>query len=439
MPMNAEAEQGLLTLKELVEGNSPAFATFRVHYRNRTPDINHPRWINKIDALLDTADYDEIWFFGKNQIKTEIFSVLAGGARNELEEDEISALKTWMNTGGVLMTGDHSETNPSLIGEESGIATDPDTFIGFGKALGAKVPRAGKMRKWSGTPTSDASFSFNTQVPVGTTDLENPSLQTDPLPQSIEVVKFPPQNLCHPILRTREGELNVFPDHMHEGALVEPDQTDPEEWPPSTVAGPFFIAFGTDKRPGRAACKPLLSVYDGDTVNRGRIVADSTWHHYLNINLAGFAGDTLASLGQYYGNLALWLAPLQKRKQMTSAMFWWLATHPSIHDENSRGEIRINEIATNLLSQHTLPCEVSELLSTMNPSVFPESADFLEHGSSVADISSEKPILGKITKDYHQSIIKLAVGQVSPHELRNDQFRERLMATGLKSALSVDK
>jgi hypothetical protein len=67
----------------------------------------------------------------------------------------------------------------------------------------------------------------------------------------------------------------------------------------------------------------ILSVYDGHTVGVGRIVTDSSFHHYLDLNLTGdpcskapktlgFGTDAgqpvLKAMQDFYVNLANWLA-----------------------------------------------------------------------------------------------------------------------------------
>ena len=68
----------------------------------------------------------------------------------------------------------------------------------------------------------------------------------------------------------------------------------------------------------------VISAYNGHNVDVGRIVADSTWHHWFDINLTGIAAppspyagfdDTLAGrnalrqIDAYFLNVGVWLAP----------------------------------------------------------------------------------------------------------------------------------
>jgi hypothetical protein len=55
----------------------------------------------------------------------------------------------------------------------------------------------------------------------------------------------------------------------------------------------------------------IVIAYDGSIAGVGRIVADSTWHHHMNVNLKGFPpGDSMiAQFARFYVNLAVWLSP----------------------------------------------------------------------------------------------------------------------------------
>src|SRR5918997_1000366 len=88
--LEEKEEWGLFYLKNLVESHSPAFAKFFVDYQNRIPDPKVPSAVNKLDALLTTGNYDEVWLFGVYQVKIEGQYTLAhGGADNELDESEV--------------------------------------------------------------------------------------------------------------------------------------------------------------------------------------------------------------------------------------------------------------------------------------------------------------------------------------------------------------
>jgi hypothetical protein len=153
----------------------------------------------------------------------------------------------------------------------------------------------------------------------------------------------------------RVGIIDRFPDHMHEGSVVEGQAVDLNsplnipgfggvEFPlvqpqvatslldgASTPAlgvqpSPEVIAYGWttnwDNVPRRF---PLLAVYDGEPAKVGRVVVDSTWHHWFSLNLVGLHDGNPAvyrGMQNYYRNVALWLATPQQRQSMLIAATW---------------------------------------------------------------------------------------------------------------------
>lgn len=190
--------------------------------------------------------------------------------------------------------------------------------------------------------------------------------QSDDIPQPLRVT------VNHPILALSTGRtLSQLPDHMHEGLVIGTGDADKwgfasneggmmnagqtfsywrgghpvAEFP--TVGGnqplPQVIAQisnetyptpSTEKAHGGALDAPFsgvwhgaISVYDGTAVNVGRLVAQTTFHHFIDLNLTGDplnparTGFTpkpgiLEDFASYWFNLAVWLAPTHTRRAM---------------------------------------------------------------------------------------------------------------------------
>lgn len=281
------------------------------------------------------TNYDQLWLIG----------IEGAGSPLSLSDAELQRIADFMDEGGgVFATGDHED---------------------LGAALCGRIPRVRSMRSWFNsttagvddwappaptggtadridtlTPGDDAVFTFNDQ--------------SDTHPQRIHVRYF--ENLAtplahdyqpHPLMQRQDGKpiLN-FPDHPHEGVCVEPANLGHSyrftgritklEYPSPTVSRPYVVATGfsgggyvTDA--GKPAVNPrcfgLVSAYDGHLVGVGRVACDSTWHHWININLdgAGSGGRSGFYVGgvrtpeyaneicQYYRNLVAWLAPTRIR------------------------------------------------------------------------------------------------------------------------------
>lgn len=234
-----------------------------------------------IDRQL-LARYDEVWFF------------LRSHDGRELQADECEALRAWMDAGnGVLITGDHAE----LFG---GVP------VGLGAPVGRLVPRAGNLRAWGSGPGPDRGHSVDTIEISGEAGVAGDP-QQDGAPQRL-ILPMQANLKRHPIFQGSDGRLlDRFPDHMHEGAV----RIAPLDWAGEPL--PVVVARGLDH--WRAQCFDLMVAWDGHESPggpKGRILADSSWHHYVDFNVAAIAeqgGDTWDKIQELYVNQAIWLAP----------------------------------------------------------------------------------------------------------------------------------
>ena len=266
-------------------------------------------------------EYDEVWLFGVKH------------SGRPLEQVELDALANFMeNGGGVFAAGDH------------------DT-IGF--PLCGAIPRVRNMRRWS----LEQSVPDMHVAPVDTLVGDE---YHDAIPQTIYPRiysspyswTFAPRFYPHPVLRGPFGPISVLPDHIHEGLVEVPQRLDERkfilngtevpEYPTfrDKPLPPEIIATATNQRNG--LCFGAIGAFDGHLVNgRGRIIVDSTWHHFVNKNLIQFLchykrvqkawknGTTpeprsLAAAKDYYQmrayfmNIARWLA-----RPATQQCLWW--------------------------------------------------------------------------------------------------------------------
>jgi hypothetical protein len=422
-----DREFGLGTMVAHLEAHKPAFADLKICLlcRNATQPV--PAANRLVEELI--SQFDEIWFFGFHQINRSgpggLF--LRGTLGSELEDGEVEALTKWMkadnNGGGVMVTGDHSEEAPPDA-VQTQVKTCPDsgveTKLGLGRAIGRCVPRAGQLRRWRGEPSNDPSDSFNTQVGVPGIDIDLLKLQLDAVPQRLILRRFneggqPARNgQPHPLFSyTSDTWIRVFPDHAHEGAIILPKEdafTDTETWPKvgAVQPRPYIVAYGIDERDCRLI--PLIAVYDGDSADVGRVVGDSSFHHYLNINLRNFGspapvGSDADQIGQYYANLAIWLCPRKKRQEMAQLMMSRVASHPSIREEFGNESLTIGRAAYFVLSGVASTCEIHELLQAVMPDDFLgqfQSVFLPERGIPLSAFPSRELILGTMVENFQQ-------------------------------------
>ena len=414
-------QRGLGVMLQHIEAHAPAFANlcFRFVCRNSTSSIHADQ---TLDDLIQTGDFDQIWFFGVHQgnrdNQTGNFS--GGGPRSELEPAEIDALNIWMRIGeedgqrggGLLVTGDHAEPLP-----DDALLAGPAPASGLwsiGRALGERVPRAGRMRRWDG-PSRGGDDSQNTQFTEA--DFSDPSFQFDAIPQRLDLTFFE-QGKPHPLFFYQSGTfIEVFPDHVHEGSIRMPTDEELEivdEWP--GAVRPQVVARGTDRSKGGVEVG-LVAAYDGDRASVGRIVTDSTWHHYFNVNLNRFnpPGDPNSptdQIGQFYANLAVWLTPLVKRQEMASAMIDSVVIPNSLSSEDLGEELsNLGKNAYEALAKVVSPCELHELCKLL-----PEQPSN-SMGTASANSRITKELIASLIRKHHEKGTQVESPQPAELEL----------------------
>jgi hypothetical protein len=286
------------------------------------------------DCPFTKEHYEQVWLFGK------------AGADDlqALSCPELAILAKFMNSGGgVFATGDHTD---------------------LGAALCGRVPRVRSMRKWffTGVPPELQAPGRNDVTRLDTLREGfdhgfSSDDQSDRFPQEIGPA-FSKAGECgerepHPLLAYGRFAITVLPDHMHEGECIIPtnltetfsfdgapaakeypeltgltDRLAPEVVAVAISAGGGFIE-ERDFPPVQPRCFKAIVAYDGPLAGVGRVAVDSSFHHFLNINLKGEAGGDPEKRGfydksgnptkdylkfkRYYRNLVTWLCPPEVR------------------------------------------------------------------------------------------------------------------------------
>lgn len=304
-----------------IHGMTPKVVTAS---RSGDPNADIPNFdFNDASKGLSISRYDVVFMFGA---RSEGVS--------DLPANQVDTIAKFMEAGGgVFATGDHETLGASLCGN---------------------VPRVRAMRRWKAaqTPPNASNtnrFSTNLSGPNETEDFND---QSNTEPQRL-YLNFRTQaggvGSPHPLvqLKAPRRALEVYPDHPHEGECLVPasltatfsvgGQSVPE-WPNDLTGAPLspeVVAMSVshgDGFPGKQALSPQLFAaivaYDGHRANKGRVSTDSTWHHFININLdgagePGFTGlqspagvdtEALKRIREHYVNLATWLMPKKVRK-----------------------------------------------------------------------------------------------------------------------------
>lgn len=279
-----------------------------------------------------TQTYDVMFLFASRRSAKD-----APGLGSNLPQAEVDAIAAFMAAGkGVFATGDHED---------------------LGAAMCGNLPRIRQMRLWfneDGAPPAGTDHRITTNSP-GADGVFAFDDQSDELPQKIYpryCQSAPGVATPHALLQAPSvtvGQtwqpIEVAPDHPHEGeCVVPPSLVTPatigtlsiDEWP--AVGGvrpaPEVIAFGMNYGgafPGKDAIRDprafgVIGAYDGHLGGVGRIAVDSTWHHFININIdgtgtaqqalkpGGVPSAALNALYAYWQNLATWLMPSRVRR-----------------------------------------------------------------------------------------------------------------------------
>lgn len=243
------------------------------------------------DATIDEdllARYDEIWFL----LRATETDVPDTDDDVRLTSAEQAALLAWMDAGGgVLVAGDHAEGY--------------GPYKGLGAAVGSRIPRAKDLRVWDDVPTTDKERVATT----GSDATPSPNVlpEEDATPQRLLLRRFGSDKVHWIFAGGDKLVLDRLPDHLHEGEVCIPEPWPAPGWPERQPV-PISVARLIDWDAGET--HHSMVVWNPDRP-LGRIVADTSWHHYVDPNLKGI--DTEGNphwpkIKQLYVRLALWLA-----------------------------------------------------------------------------------------------------------------------------------
>lgn len=323
------------------------------------PGPYQPKYMNfKFDARDNGNNpilnrYQQVWCFGLAPGNGDFTDASVNSHSLRTSDSELAVLSRWMDErdGGVFATGDHAH---------------------LGAVMSGRIPRVRTMRKWmiaDNPPTFRGPRRYDTNQPKVLGDTATMILddnQGDEVPQPVNLV--PEHIISDSIVKTRFephpimcagnlGPIDVFPDHQHEGEIIEDADvvvTQPISFSETDMAGninsysapEYPNSSGTQTRPriiaraGPVTTPPytfqkglhstrqfgMVGVYDGHKEGVGRVVVDSTWHHWLDINLRGFAADpsstNYAKIKTYFRNIGLWLSGRLSHRRIYRNMIW---------------------------------------------------------------------------------------------------------------------
>lgn len=411
---------GIGMVVDLIRANADGYVNFvvdlaRLGTKTSTISVNSApgprgakylnfRFASQLAGQYVVDGYDQVWCFGfapGNDASSDDSNIWDNDYAST--DTDLAVLTRWMNDGGgVLAMGDHHYLGASMC---------------------ARIPRVRSMRRWTNAQSVPPQFGvgrFDTNRPQtaaqDATLTANPDripdeAQRDGVPQQItwkryNVWSFRPwvrRHRPHPLLCGGQlGVIDVLPDHPHEGWVYEDGDIDVSaeyrfEDPAGDFVGVEYPSNGTvQPRPeaiawantlpdppywhnkGDSPAKrfAVIGVYDGDAVDVGRVVVDSTWHHWMDMNLVGLAAESTDTeyqkIVRYFRNCAVWLSREGQRRQMlTYATFWSTLLATSYEDFNRHEPIlTLGTKAIDVIGRLTSDCLVHDWLTAYIPDRF---------------------------------------------------------------------
>ena len=430
---------GLTTLIGALTSDVQDGMSYQITRAHRYPKATYPQASAAdldnfvFDASFNLSNYDELWLFG-------IASSNPSGPYHDptgfvLKDAELAIVQDFMDAGGgVFATGDHDDLGRDLCGRiprvrsmrrwEFDYAAAGSDYSGYDEDSNYSPPALGIYRHSTINKDADGNYEFDNQ--------------SDDIPQTIDpvittLIAGPPYaalitRLPHPLLCGTDGVINVLPDHMHEGQCeIPPSLTNTyssgggqaPEYPmfAGSPLSPQIVA--KEQIVGRSAMGPAdpgkssgyddneelapdtpacIAAWDGQVVSRGRVVVDSTFHHFVDVNFLGVgvdlthnwaADETAKTLGlanststdgkaaykhirQYFRNIARWLAPPSKQLDFRLGWIRRAALDSRISKtigtaHGLQGKIRFGAGMYTVMRNFIPPCASYEVSSTGIP------------------------------------------------------------------------
>ena len=379
---NQDPTDNTFTISEFIyllqNSQAPTISIDTAHRRqdrdtSTSPPTIYPDFENfNFATSTNLENYDVIWLFAY-----EGWNDGLNPNASPISAAEVAAIGTFMDSGGgIFATGDHYGMGSLICGQIPRVGTMRKWW---GRAVDQPAGYPAQVLDWSGAAVTSVNRpAFSTQSAANPPFPANPSdpsmnradttqmnpEASGPAPDTSNIFQFDDQSdaipqtlsfpggIVHPILQGQTGSITQFPDHMHEGEVVTPAApVDPTEYPslggyqplPTVIATGQIVPnhathvdgasceqsnFSNDPTYTAGGTFGILCAYDGRGANKGRIVTDSSWHHYLDVNLIGdpcgstpdrmqgfgpaksppASGGVLAGLQAIYVNTVAWLA-----------------------------------------------------------------------------------------------------------------------------------
>lgn len=448
-------------------------------------DIHNFKFDNA--AHFNPDHYDEVWLMGFASNNPQ--GPYGDPSGYALTAAEIEKLAQFMDDGGgVFATGDHDDLGKDLCGSVPRVRSmrqwDADYSWWDAYKNNPNVDLATVVPDFDKSPPPIGPYRLDTLDTGHNTHYEFQD-QSDDIPQQIYpnmhvihkhvshvaggIFGFQ-KSIPHPVLCGKNGVIDVLPDHMHEGRCYVPDNLASRMFTvggeqrreyPNGAGGipisPEVVAWGrsnprakdpnfNDPEGGISDSNtPVflehfadIVAYNGRHAEVGRVVVDSTFHHFVNINVSGAKAnfqssddpvDAIKEMGfyaspegeadyarikEYWRNIARWIC-----RPTTLDDFVWKAFRETAYDPRLKQTTPLGHF-------DKIPSEAIQRYGASAFMILKESFGTCTVLSFILDIAIPHPMSYLLREVF----IKLTLPDPPPYE----RIRERLAVDKIEIA-----
>jgi len=200
----------------------------------------------------------------------------------------------------------------------------------------------------------------------------------------------------------------------------------------------------------------VISAYDGHNVEVGRVVADSTWHHWFDINLKGHTGypapytgfvatpagnEALKKIDAYYLNVGVWLSPPAVQAAMRRAAWWAILWSDVVVELPQNAPIwYYGQVGIDALGRRASRCAVASWI--FHPPIFRAHIPWWEWQQflgrfQIVELPLERYVAGGILHELSHSIGIHAKGSAFPSRPPEPAALDKIINAGIEKGLTA--
>lgn len=372
------------------------------------------------NTFHDLQSFDQLWLFGAE----------SNDSSKPEDDQDIEAITQFINSGkGVFATGDHGTLGRKLCGAIPRIKDMRSWHqTGDHKELGTDDPINVVIKDYLMDNRLDSRTS---KKPIDHRGGHHDTpLEGDNVPKIIEprMENQFGQTRAHFILTMPDGHpIRVLPDHAHEGECldtVKDSQHFYKDDLPSIIADAHTKAgrINGNAFNMKSISYGVVAAYDPKPEsNHGRIVVDSTFHHWKNSNVLPYESMQNADeqsqliwqhIRQYYINIANWLVPYHKRHEAFRLCLDQVVSYAGIG--NALDTLDLNISNQRIVAANAI---IAELEKRYGEAFIAEQTSDSIHQFNTEAAAQIRSMLGKVQSDNKSSHISYGIFKTVQEEV----------------------